>query len=301
MAAATWTVTHARITEEIVRGKRLGRHVHHDSRSWNYRYTAPPGMTLLSVGWIRRIPILDQGNVGSCTGNALTGALGTDPDWGDLPSGHPVMDEAEALAIYSAAETIDGDGPYPPNDNGSSGLSVCKAAVAAGLISGYQNTFSLADALAALQNGSVISGFSWYDSMDTPDSAGLVAISPGAVVRGGHEVEARRLDVDRQLVGFDNSWGTSWGDNGSFWMSWATWDRLLSEQGDVTVPVPLSQPAPVPVPPEPVPVPVPVPADITFATDSRMLDWAGRHHTGDNKYAAQTYGRWAAGVRGANG
>jgi hypothetical protein len=78
------------------------------------------------------------------------GTLGTTPLF--RLSGWPAMDEAEALKFYSAAaETIDGDGPYPPNDKGSSGLSGAQAAAQAGFAGGYQHFFSLADALTALQ------------------------------------------------------------------------------------------------------------------------------------------------------
>jgi hypothetical protein len=46
----------------------------------------------------------------------------------------------------------------------------------------------------------------------------------------------------------DNSWTTDWGNAGSFKFSFATFERLLSEDGDCTVPIPLNQPKPVPVP-----------------------------------------------------
>lgn len=253
MAAAGWTVTRARIEEHVIPGKRLGRHVEHDSRSLAYRHHRT-GITPVSVLHDRRIPILDQGDVGSCTGNAQTGALGTDPLRDTLPAG-TVLDEKEALRLYSAAETIDGDGPYPPQDNGSSGLSVCKAAKKAGLISGYTHLMSLADLLDALAGAPVIVGVNWYDSFDEPPQSGLVAISPGAQVRGGHEVVIRGCDVGHKLLYADNSWGIDWGAGGSFSLSWDTMTRLLAEDGDGTVSVPLTAPAPVPVPPAPGPPP----------------------------------------------
>jgi hypothetical protein len=298
----TWTVTRGRIEEHVIPGKRLGRHIVHDSRSRLYPYQPRKQVILGTILHTRRIPILDQGNVGSCTGNAITGALGTDPDWADLPTGHPTMNEAEAVTLYSHAELIDGDGPYPPNDNGSSGLSVCKAAKNAGLIAGYTNGFSLQDALAALQAGPVITGVNWYDSFDSPASSGLVTISKNASVRGGHEFVVRGCDVGARTVFCDNSWGTSYGLNGSFLMSWDTWQQLLGEQGDVTIPVPLSQPAPVPtpVPPTPTPVPptpVPVPpvadyVDKAFATPA-TLAWARATHVAANKKAAAAFKAWA--------
>ena len=522
-----WTVYHERIDQAAVPGKALGRHVRHDSRSLAYRYQRlrPVGIPTSDVLLPRHIPILDQGDVGSCVGNAETGDLGTGEMYEALLAAFgasvPPLDEAFALGLYSAAETIDGDGPYPPNDNGSTGLSVAQAAKNAGWISGYVHCLSVPDVLDAIAAGHpVILGTNWYDclpdgqrvltadlrwvpiekvqvgdeligfdecighaakyrrsrvlalgtkpapvyevvtdqgtvyasaqhlfvrsafqiptgyskgrqqwvtaenlqpgdklayfmapygedtsweagwlagffdgegtigarngnqlnfgqalgptldmgvrllagkgyqisvkqyrevgrdnrgiiarkplanvyirggyqgalrflgemrpsrllplawqlwdgkairskgcpcavvqevrsvgtemvhtigtstqtlivegflshnSMDSPDPSGLVAISPDAVVRGGHEYLARGLGADARLVNLDNSWGTSWGVRGSFTYSWDTLERLLAEQGDGTVSVPLSQPAPVPVPPVPVPPQPPVP------------------------------------------
>jgi hypothetical protein len=254
----SYTIYHDQIEEQVIPGRRLGRHVHHDSRSLLYPWQQS-GVPLQDVLLARHISILDQGNVGSCTGNAETGALGTDPLYGTLPADRQAaLNEQFALDLYSAAENIDGDGPYPPNDNGSTGLSVCKAAQNDGLISGYVHCLSLADVLDAISAGhAVILGTNWYDSMDNPDSSGLVSISPGAQVRGGHEYLARGIDTANHLVRLDNSWGTGFGDQGSFTYSWATLERLLSEQGDGTVSVPLTQPAPTPQPIPPTPAPVP--------------------------------------------
>ena len=251
----THTIERGRIEEHVVPGKRLGRHIHHDSRSLSFAYQRS-AVTLQSVLHTRHIPILNQLETSSCTGNAETGALGTGPLYAPLvAAGKTGFTESMALALYSAAETIDGDGPYPPNDNGSCGLSVCKAALNEGLISGYTHCLSLDDVLDALQAGPVIIGSNWYDSFDTPDGSGLVTISPDASVRGGHEYVMRGVDVDARTVFSDNSWGDGWADKGSFTYSWDTLEQLLSEQGDGTVSVPLTSPAPVPAAPLPAPLP----------------------------------------------
>jgi hypothetical protein len=202
------------------------------------------------------IAILDQGAVGSCTGNAETGECGTVPFFATMPAGI-TLNEAMALTLYSAAENIDGDGPYPPNDNGSSGTSVCQAAKNLGLVKGYTHAVSVTDMADALQTGPCITGVNWYDSFDAPSSSGLISISPGASVRGGHEFLVRGCKVSEKLFFADNSWGTSWGNQGSMEIGWATMERLLGENGDCTVSVPLTAPAPVPVP-------VPANPDITL-------------------------------------
>ena len=207
---------------------------------------------------------------GNCTGNAATGALGTEPDYDSLKAQLEQglqLNEAEALKLYSAAENIDGDGPYPPNDHGSSGLSVAKAAQNAGLISGYTHITSIAAAQTAIQAGPFIVGTDWYTSFDTPDSNGVVAIAKGATVRGGHEYECIGYDAKTDLWEMVNSWGTTFGVDGHFFYSTATFKALLANQGDATVLIPLSAPAPTPTPP---PAPTP-PATVTVVVDDAAL------------------------------
>lgn len=277
---AEYTLYHRDIPETPILGKRLGRVVHHDSRSLDY-LVQPDGSGPTTVKWQRVIAVLDQGDVGSCTGNAATGHLGTAPDYAALSTqikGGLTLDENEALKLYSAAETIDGDGPYPPNDNGSSGLSVAQAAKAAGLISGYVHATSLAAAQTAIQTGPFIIGVNWYTSMDSPDASGLVTVS--GTVRGGHEFEVIAYDASTDLWEAINSWGLSYGVQGHFFFSSASFTRLLSEDGDVTQFVPLSQPAPTPTPqptptppaPTPTPTPQPTPTPSTDPTTEALVE-----------------------------
>lgn len=252
---------------------RLGRHVHHDSRSLDYLFDAS-GMSLVTTHHVREIPVLDQGNLGSCTGNASVGALGTDPFYATKPTSL-TLDETEAVNIYSIATQLDNyRGTYPPNDTGSNGLAAAKACQKLNLISGYQHITNINDALKALSVTPVITGVNWYDSFDNPDSSGRVAISPGAQVRGGHEFVVDAVDVEQRLVGATNSWGTSWGVNGHFWFSWDDWDRLLHERGDVTVFVPVTAPTPTPTPTPPSPQPTPTPDDVDRQMWTAVQAWA---------------------------
>lgn len=253
-----------KIEERVVEGKRLGRHVNHDDRSLAYRVSVPEGTTPTTVRWDRQIPVLNQGDVGSCTGNATVGSLGTSPTYATLAAlmaADPplVLDENEALTIYSDAEKLDGGQGYPPEDNGSSGLSVAQVAKNLGLISGYLHVTNIDEAHAAIQAGPVIIGSDWYDSFDTPDANGLVEIAAGATVRGGHEYECIGYDASTDLWECVNSWGDGWGVGGHFFMSSATLTQLLSTDGDMTSFVPISQPAPTPAPPTPTPGPGPSP------------------------------------------
>lgn len=221
--------------------RRLGRHVNHDARSLNFPAETAEKLTSVIHRGGGKLP-LDQGQIGSCTGNALAGALDLAPNW---KAGDKIYLEADAVQLYEWETALEGS-PYPPNDPGGSGLNVCKVAKQHFWISSYTHATSIQQALLALVLRPVITGVNWYTSFDTPDSTGQVEITAGATVRGGHEFVAHKLfvppgaavdDLDAIRVGFTNSWGPSYGVGGRFWMTASTWATLLSQQGDVTVPV----------------------------------------------------------------
>ena len=270
----------------------LGRNVNHDPRSRSYVFDTA-GATVASVKHNRNIPVLDQGQLGSCTGNATVHALGTDPFYSTVSS-KVQLNQALAVSIYSKATVIDGaPGYYPPDDTGSDGVSVAKIAQSMGYISGYTHTFSFDAALKALSSQPVIVGVNWYNNFFTPDTNGVITIGANDYVAGGHEVVLDEIDVARQLVGGTNSWGREWGLAGRFYMSFDLFKRLLSEQGDVTAFVPLTQPAPIPIPPIPVPVPVTPGTDAGFQLWKSLRFWATASHRGSNKVAANKVTAWA--------
>lgn len=264
-------MTVQRIPEAVIAGRRLGRHLEHDPRSLAYR-TGPAAP--VSVGWPRHIPILDQGQLGSCTGNATVGALGSGPLWDalqTLSAPYPTLDEALAVSIYSDAERVDGGVGYPPEDNGSTGLSVAKVAQARGLISGYRHATSVAEAHGALQAGPFIIGTEWLTGMDNPGPDGVVAVT--GTVRGGHEYVCRQYDADRDLWWFDNSWGVGFGVGGRFAYDTPGLEKLLGRQGDVTSFVPVTAPAPTPGP-----VPGMLTREFTAEQAAALEAWADKPH-----------------------
>jgi hypothetical protein len=246
---------HKQITEYAVDGKPLGRHVNHDPRSLRYPVKARAGLAV-SQEWLRRIPLLDQGSVGSCVGNGVVGVLGTEPYYStlrDLIAAGLTLDEALAVIVYSLATTLD---PYTGQytaptweDTGSDGLSGAKAAQQLGYINGYLHCLSLDAVITALQDGPVVTGVNWYTSFDHPDGGGVVSLLNAGSIRGGHEFEVYKVDMEARMFGAYNSWGPSWGSMGRFFFSFADYERLLSEDGDATAFVPLTAPTPVPKPP----------------------------------------------------
>lgn len=208
----------------------LGRNVNHDPRSLAFpaAVSAAPRKPVLHRHYG---PVLDQGQLGSCTGNAMAQALNTAPFH---KSRAKLLTEADAVSIYSAATLIDGSpGHYPPTDTGSDGLSVAKVAAKRGYISAYHHAFDVEHALGALQLSPFLFGTSWHESMFTPDADGFV--HPDGNVVGGHEILCIG-DTGTALV-FLNSWGKSWGKGGTFLLSYADFAALMADSGDVTVPV----------------------------------------------------------------
>jgi hypothetical protein len=238
------------------------------------------------------INILDQGQLGSCTGNAGVAAVYRDPfvrgvvkPWEYGPS------EAGAVSLYSAATHADPyQGDYPPDDTGSDGLSVAKVLKAQGIISGYLWAFTLDEALGQLMTLPLVTGIVWLQSMFDVDGSGLIHVDRGSAVAGGHELcvdEYKPADGPHPaVVGGPNSWGPSWGDGGRWYLTVDDWGWLLAQQGDVTAFLPGNVP-----PPDPAPTPGGLTAEDTLWFETRA--WAAARHTGSNARAAESVRRWA--------
>lgn len=220
----------------------LGRTIDHDPRNRAHDVeTRLANVPIRAVEWTRHSKILDQGTIGSCTGNAMAGWLGCEPHCTD-PLRAALYDERLAVTLYSAATRLDRcPGHYDPadpdsQDTGSSGLAVAKAAKRAKLISAYTWAFSTRGLLRALQHGPVLVGSEWPAGFDEPDRYGVV--TPAGVSRGGHEylVRGYRPDDGGGWLLCSNSWGPGWGLGGEFLMSLATWEWLRGLRADVTVP-----------------------------------------------------------------
>jgi hypothetical protein len=252
-----------------LRARPFGRHVEHDPRSLAFAHGVLPKSALKSVSWARRMPVLDQGQLGSCTGNAACGLLGTDSagrtatgtvtisaagaaaSHGLLPAGEHQLDEAFAVALYSLATVLDGiPGQYPPDDTGSSGLGVAKALRALGLAASYTHAFTLGAVASALQAGPVLLGTVWLQSMFSPAADGRIPVDRASAVAGGHEIEITGWDAVTDRYWLTNSWGPSWSVGGRGYVTGADLAWLLGQQGDITVPVltPMPGPAPTPAP-----------------------------------------------------
>jgi hypothetical protein len=228
----------------------------------NRRYLVSNVGAPRTVRWARYIPIIDQGDVGSCVGQAFTGALGTYPLWYHIPASlHPVISgdpRAYGEGVYSDATIIDPyPGVWPPDDTGSDTRSGAQVLLNRDLIMRYEwideddPAQAALNMLGALAKQPIVIGIPWFDSFDWPNEDGFVSIAPGAEIRGGHALVVDECNVEGQFIGISNSWGSAWGSQGGrLFMSWSTLQEVLSVWGDACVPVykHLSPPAPTPVP-----------------------------------------------------
>jgi C1A family cysteine protease len=201
-------------------------------------------------GQFPRVPF-DQGQVGSCTANAIAGAIEFDrvkekfrPDF--VPSRlfiyynervreHSVNSDAGAM-LRDGIKTVHKQGfcpeevwPYDgrlPADQGGPNTRVFESPPAAvyQTASGYratsylrivQNLGQMKGCLAA--GYPFVLGFTCYDSLMSDQTARTGDIPLPAddeSVIGGHAVLAVGYDESRRVFLIRNSWGTGWGDGG---------------------------------------------------------------------------------------
>src|SRR5690349_5171214 len=88
------------IPEIRIEGRRLGRNIDHDERSKAFPAMVAP---LRTARHGRHCLPFDQGDLGSCTGNAMAGALMTDP----LYVQGRDLGEKDAVELYSEATSLD--------------------------------------------------------------------------------------------------------------------------------------------------------------------------------------------------
>jgi hypothetical protein len=212
----------------------LGRNVEHDPRSRMFSFTPRAEVPIRTKSWTRYGPVLDQGNVGACTGFAAAHAMNCKPNY---VKGEGTLDNLQALGIYSVATALDEfPGTWMPTDTGSSGNGACKALLAAGLITEYRWAFGIDHLLQSLMHSPVMVGTWWYDSMFYPTETGRLNV--GGSRAGGHEYLITGIASLRdRTLWLQNSWGAGWGLKGRALITFADMDRLLREDGDCVIPV----------------------------------------------------------------
>lgn len=200
-------------------------------------------LTLTQIDWA--VPrILDQGSTPHCVGYA----------WAGQGIAYPIADkwdESMGEKIYYSAKIIDGE---PNQENGSTTRSGVQAFMQYAKVkdNAYAFAYNLDDIVTwVLTEGPVITGTDWYYSMFNPDPDGLVHVTGD--IAGGHEWMISGVDTVAKEFHCVNSWGTSFGVNGHFKISFDDYMILFNNQGDACTTLEIEIPTPVPPTPPPSP------------------------------------------------
>lgn len=198
-------------------------------------------------------PVVDQGELGSCTANALVGALG-------FLHGGPAAIPASRLFVYYGERVIEGDvkqdagaeirdgvkvlnklgapaealWPYAPAKFAKRPPAKAFTAAKKQTVSSYQRITSHDERMQCLADGfPFVLGFSCFASIDSDEVAktGVLPMpGPKDKVIGGHAVVAVGYDRNAQTYLIRNSWGSDWALGGYFTMPFAyVDDTLLSD------------------------------------------------------------------------
>jgi C1A family cysteine protease len=186
-------------------------------------------------------PVVDQGQLGSCTANSLAGDLG----FLEIKCGK-VFAPLSRLFIYYDERALEGtinqdsgamlrDGiktlasqgvcsealwPYNVAQFRKRPAPACYVQAATHKITSYHRLNTLADMKSCLASGyPFVFGFTVYESFESNAVAqtGVVSIpTPGEKPLGGHAVCAVGYDDSTQRFLVRNSWGPGWGQAGYF-------------------------------------------------------------------------------------
>lgn len=213
----------------------------HDPRSWNYsiRSTLPLFVPKRKAEWKEGI-VLDQGREGACVGYGWTAELLAEPF---APEEQPLTAAAQDYASFSyrRAQKVD---QWPGEDyEGTSVLAGAKIMQQDGQIDSYRWCFGAGDVRdAIITSGPVVIGVPWYSGMYRTDENGIVKIHGDKV--GGHCVVITGYDPEYVIDGrptevfrWRNSWGSSYGIEGSGYIRFMDLSYLLHSGGEACIPV----------------------------------------------------------------
>ena len=165
------------------------------------------------------LPTDNQGLTSMCAAYSMAGAIEVE-NW----RMHHVAKQQDAARIYAEAKKIDGN-----NSPGTSFPSVFDAAKNLGILSQgseYETIRSRAELMFALHKyGVCLLGFVINEGWNYCGADGWISDYDG--VLGGHAVLGCFYDKDG--VGFQNSWGVTWGSNGYGRMTWDQYDKQIMD------------------------------------------------------------------------
>ena len=216
-----------------------------DQRDKLYAAIAAPPATLPAKVDLRAgcAPVENQGQLGSCTANALVGNL----EFLEKKAGHPVTDLSRLFIYYNerASEgTINEDAGAAIRDGVKSLVkqgvcaesswpyviakftqkppAACYKAASAHQATSYHRILGLGQMRQCLAEGfPFVFGFTVYTAFESPAVAKTGVLNlpkPAEKSLGGHAVCAVGYDDAAKRVLVRNSWGADWGQGGYFTM-----------------------------------------------------------------------------------
>ena len=206
-------------------------------------------------------PVYDQGQLGSCTGNAIAGAMEYERDRQGLPDFVPsrlfvyyneralegTVSSDSGAVIRDGIKVVNTEGVCPetlwPYDIGMFAVKPpkrCYVAATKDKAVQYESILTLGDLKDAIaSNLSVVFGFTVYESFESQAVArtGVMPLpKKGEAVVGGHAVLAVGYSDAKGHVIVRNSWGAAWGDHGYFYMpyQYLTGSKVSSDTSPVS-------------------------------------------------------------------
>lgn len=254
----------------------------HDSRDLHFRSVMAPQALPTSVDLTDAyfVPVVDQGQLGSCTGNGIASGLAYLQAKEEMAFNYP-----SRLFIYYNERAIEGtvsqdaganirdgiktvvdlgfcpetDWPYDISKFTNKPSATAYSDALTDVVKTYQavgtDNTSVMSALAL--GYAVIIGIDVYDSFMSSNTGDIpMPDLNNESLQGGHCIIVVGYDQATKRFKFENSWGTSWGQNGFGTLPFAYLPKYGSDFWIVTG----DTPTPVPPTPGPTPGPTPTPA-----------------------------------------
>jgi hypothetical protein len=203
----------------------LGRLAAPDERDAAYplRALLPPTPPKVESRTYSTGPVLDQGDTPECVAFAWKQWLDSSPIKDKLAN-PPAPDW-----LYHAAQAVD-EWAGTPHD-GTSVRAGAKVIEGLKRLGTYHWSTSADDVrLYLLTTGTVVFGTDWTNDMFDPDGKGFV--KPTGSLAGGHAYLCIGYSHLRGAFRFVNSWSSSWGQKGRFWIAGEDVQILLDRDGE---------------------------------------------------------------------
>lgn len=183
---------------------------------------------------------LDQGREGACVGFSWSQECNASP----VAIGRHIITYDFAFGLFTVARR-DFDPWYGEDYEGTSVDAGAAALKAKGYMLAYKWATKVEEiALGVAYEGPGVAGTYWKSGMFEPRPSGLLEVTGSN--EGGHAWLIRGVVLKPRLKGetrlgpcfaMTNTWGHSWGQNGTAYITFEDMERLLGEDGEFCLPI----------------------------------------------------------------